>query len=119
MPILRERTDLSIIISKRGVTMKRSSTDEHITAAGIAFNLVVFLPIFLSNLVGIFSETFFTENKLFFPGLLLVDMVMLALYYSNFKDRVTHGEGIYYVVLSLLLSIGLIGMIVSYVLLVI
>lgn len=96
--------------------MKKKSADEHLTLAGIAFNIVLFIPVFLSNLVGIFSEIVFTENKLFFPGLLLIDIVILALFYSNFKDRVYRGEGIYYVILSSLLTIGLIGITVSYIL---
>lgn len=96
--------------------MAEENVEEHLTGAGMAFNLMFFLPVFLTNLVGIFSETFFLENKWFFPALLVVDVIFLLLYYSNFKKRKYRTEAIYYSVLLLLLGAGTVGVIVSYIL---
>ena len=91
----------------------KNKTDEHLTAAEMAFELMLFLPVFLTNLVGIFKEGFFDENKLFFPGLLVVDVIMFVLFYYNFKDRTYRGENIYRVILLLVVIVCLIGIIIT------
>lgn len=50
--------------------MSKNKFEEHLDAAGIAFDLLLFLPIFVSNLAGIFSKDVFAENPLYFPAIL-------------------------------------------------
>lgn len=85
--------------------------EEHLTAAGMAFDIILFLPIFLTNLVGVFSGSFFNESKLFFPAVLLIDIIILALFYSNLRKRKNLGEAILYISLLALLFISFVGVI--------
>ncbi|WP_339182730.1 hypothetical protein [Oceanobacillus sp. FSL W7-1293] len=94
--------------------MSKNKFEEHLDAAGIAFDLLLFLPIFISNIAGIFSKDVFAENSLYFPAIFIIDMIYIAVYYSNVKDKEYRGEGMLYLVLLIILGFSLIGMSIAY-----
>ncbi|CEI82299.1 hypothetical protein BN997_02160 [Oceanobacillus oncorhynchi] len=55
--------------------MSKNKFEEHLDAAGIAFDLLLFLPIFVSNLAGIFSKDVFAENSLYIPVIFIIDII--------------------------------------------
>lgn len=96
--------------------MSKNKFEEHLDAARIAFDLLLFLPIFISNIAGIFSKDLIAENPLYFPVIFIIDIIYIAMYYSNVKDRDYRGEGMLYLVLLIILGFSLIGMSIAYVL---
>ncbi|UUI03967.1 SRPBCC family protein [Oceanobacillus jeddahense] len=94
--------------------MNKNKLKKHVYAAGIAFDLLVYLPVFISNLAGIFSKSLFREKSLFFPAIVIIDVVMSVHYYSNIKDSEYQGEKTLYFVLLSILSASLIGLVISY-----
>lgn len=77
---------------------------EHVAAAAISYIILL-----LTNLVAIFGKSYFYESKLFFPVIILGNIIMISLLYSNFKNREYRGEGIIYMVLFSLLIVSLLG----------
>lgn len=66
------------------------------------------------NIAGIFSKDVFAENPLYFPAIFIIDMIYIAVYYSNVKDKEYRGEGMLYLVLLIILGFSLIGMSIAY-----
>ncbi|WYP27516.1 hypothetical protein NSQ54_05245 [Alkalihalobacillus sp. FSL W8-0930] len=84
------------------------SIEKKASKGNMIVNTILFLPIFLMNLVGIFDRSYFADNSIYFVVVAALDLILIMLFYSNITTSKGF-EKFLYIVLSSILTLCLIS----------
>ncbi|MFB5664036.1 hypothetical protein [Alteribacillus sp. HJP-4] len=87
--------------------------NEHISGALLAFVLLIFIPVFLSNIIFTFNPESMGNGWTNFMVVLFIDIVLIFSYVSSLKDVEYKIEKILYSSLTVLMILGALGIIYS------
>jgi len=85
---------------------KQEKQNEHLSGALLAFILLMFIPVFLSNLIFTFSPDLMGTGWKHFFVVLVIDLVLIWSYASSLKDIEYRIEKVLYLVLLSLIVVG-------------
>ncbi|GEK59893.1 hypothetical protein CHL76_14285 [Marinococcus halophilus] len=85
---------------------KQEKQNEHLSGALLAFILLIFIPVFLSNIIFAFSPELMGNSWKNFFVVLVIDLVLIWSYASSLKDVEYRIEKVLYLVLLALIIVG-------------
>lgn len=86
---------------------KKEKQNQHLSGALLAFILVIFIPVFLSNIIFTFSPALMGNSWKHFFVVLVVNLVLIWSYASSLKDVEYRIEKVFYLVLLSLIIAGM------------
>lgn len=91
----------------------QTKQNEHISGALLAFILLIFIPIFLSNMIFVFNPALAGDGWKNFSVVLMINLVLIWSYSAGLKDAEHRAEKIFYSVLLFLMTAGILAIVIS------
>ncbi|MFK3936194.1 hypothetical protein ACI2JA_01610 [Alkalihalobacillus sp. NPDC078783] len=92
----------------KGPVKTDKSLEQRAVRGSILLSIMLFLPIFLMNLVGMSDRTYFVNDPIYFVVIAALDLILILLYSTN-STASKGSEKILYITMSILLTLALIG----------